>query len=257
MFNEGRWGVYTSGMIQPRHVLCVLGTWDHLTEVRSLVAEVAGADFSVDDDYSMLQPDERMPEAFEASADRVSPSLTVDDYSAIRNHRAVAYVLSPALEAATAVPLSTKALTLVDAFLERGALAVKCESSGIAHGVHRWRQIAHSVRSSDALERASALYSAWVRRPLSNQGMHYSCGMHLLGERDIELPATGDVFADIEWMDAIALYILGEKPARGLHDGDGFRRSTEDSRRVLTATACTRYENDDFFFNPYGYWRVG
>lgn len=63
-------------MIRARHVVCALGTWDNFDQVRSIVAEVAGAGFSVDDDYSILRPDERMLEAFDASADHVSSCLS-------------------------------------------------------------------------------------------------------------------------------------------------------------------------------------
>jgi len=57
-------------------------------------------------------------------------------------------------------------------------------------------------------------------------------------------------------MDALALYLLAELPADGIRDGEGFRLTAEGSRRVLRHTACQRYDADDLFFNPYGYWRL-
>jgi Protein kinase domain len=57
-------------------------------------------------------------------------------------------------------------------------------------------------------------------------------------------------------LDMLALYLLAEKPARGVHAGEGFRLTDDGERRVLRARTCKRYEEDDFFFNPYGYWRL-
>ena len=140
---------------------------------------------------------------------------------------------------------------------DAGGVAVKSESAGIAHGAARWRKLAKQARSQDPLERADALRLAFVRRPIGDDDdTLYSCGMHLLGERDVEISASGDVHDDIGWMDLLAIYLLAEKPARGVHEGEGFRQKTGGERRVLRASECTRYESDDFMYNPYGYWRL-
>jgi hypothetical protein len=80
--------------------------------------------------------------------------------------------------------------------------------------------------------------------------------MHLLGDRDAEMAASGEVMDDVAWLDMLALYLLAEKPERGVHAGEGFRLADDGERRVLRARKCKRYEEDDFFFNPYGYWRL-
>jgi len=241
---------------QPRHVVCVLGTWKKLDAVEEIVAKIGGEGFKLDAEYSQLESDDRMPAAFEASADRVDPSITDDDEAAINRHTAVAYVMSPPLPAAGALDLSAKTLAIVDALLDAGALAVKSESAGVAHGAKRWRKLAKGARKKSVLDRADALRLAFVRRPIGDGKLLYSCGMHLLGERDIEIRASDDVFDDIGWMDLLAIYLLAEKPARGVHAGEGFRQEAGGERRVLRARTCKRYDDDDFFYNPYGYWRM-
>lgn len=244
-------------MTQPRHVVCVLGPWTSFDPVTRIVAAVGGDGFRLDDDYSQLEPDDRMPGAFAASADRVDPSMNKADDRAIAKHRAVAYILSPPLPAADAQPHSAKMLAIIGALLDDGALAVKAESAGIAHGAARWRELARAASSPDMLHRANALRLAFVRRPIADDDdILYSCGMHLLGERDVEIAASGEVMDDVEWLDMLAIYLLAEKPARGVHAGEGFRLTDDGERRVLRARTCKRYAEDDFFFNPYGYWRL-
>jgi hypothetical protein len=244
-------------MTQPRHVVCVLGPWKTFDAVQRIVAELGGEGFRLDDEYSQLEPDDRMPAAFAASADRVEPSIGKADDRAIAKHRAVAYVLSPPLAPTDAQAASARMLAIIGALLDAGSLAVKAESAGIAHGAARWRDLAKAAQSTTILTRANALRLAFVRRPIADDNdILYSCGMHLLGERDAELEASGDVMDDVAWLDMLALYLLAEKPASGVHAGEGFRLTDDGERRVLRAKQCTRYDEDDFFFNPYGYWRL-
>ena len=243
-------------MVLPRHVLCVLGEWKSLDGVEHTVTQVGGTGFALDREYSQLEHDPRMPRAFAASADRVAPSMNESDLQALERHRAVAYVLSPPVAAERAQAISQRTLAVAAALLEAGALAVKGESSGIAHGAARWRELAARSTSSDKLEQASALHRAWVRRPLGDDGLLYTCGMHLLGARDIEVRESEEVHDDIGWLDLLALYLLAELPERGIREGEGFRQAEGGERRILHGVPCTRYPSDDFFFNPYGYWRL-
>jgi hypothetical protein len=244
--------------IVPRHVVCVLGTWTSWDDVERVVREVGGEGFALDDDYSALGADPRMVRAFEASRDRVTPSFTDDDVAAVREHRAVAYVLSPPLEESRAREISGRMLATTAALLEMGGTAAKSESAGIAHGRARWLGLAERHRTGDALARAAVLAAAWVRRPLEDEdrGVYYSCGMHLLGERDVEIPSATEPLEAVTWMDALCIYLLAEKPASGLRDGETFHPTPEHPKRVLRGAPCDRYEEDDFFFSPYGYFRL-
>ena len=246
-------------MVLPRNVLCALGAWKSLAPVARLLRE-SGSGFELDEEHSQLEPDRRMMSAFDAAADRVKPSLLREDRAAIMNHRAVLYLLSPRLPVGEAQQRSVQALALVQALLDGGATALKSESSGIAHGAARWRQLAKraaaAAATGDRLERASALYAAWVRRPIRDGAVLYSCGMHLLGEHDLELGPGEHLTEDLRWMDLLALYLLAEQSDRGLGEGEGFRQRPEGERRILRLRTCERYQPDDFAFNPYGYWQL-
>lgn len=244
-----------TGIVQPRHVVCALGTWTSFAAIERLLAERGGAGFELDMEYSQLEPDPRMVNAFAASADRVDPSVSDTDRAAIRDHRAVAYVLSPSMPRPLGQTVSRQMLAIVSTLIDAGAVAIKSESAGVAHGIERWRELAAAAASGTPLDRAAAMRRAWVRRPIKDGNILYSCGMHLLGERDVEVSASADVFDDLRWMDLLAMFLLAEKPEL-MEDGEGFRLSDDGERRILRARPCDRYAADDFMHNPYGYWRL-
>jgi hypothetical protein len=246
----------------PRFVLCVLGTWRGFDKVEATVARVGGSGFEVDHEFSQLEPDDRMADAFDAFYDRVSPSMTDADWQAVENHTAVAYVLSPPAPAKMAVDISRRALSLIVALLETGGVAAKAESSGIAHGRDRWLGLAadcvDAAKKGDEHGQRAALYRAWVRRPIQDddEGVYYSCGMHLLGKRDIEVDTSSDINTAVQCIDLLGLHLLDDTAQRPVSDGGGFRLRGTGPRRVMRFGPCTRYEEDDICFNPYGYIRL-
>ncbi|HMF10845.1 MAG TPA: hypothetical protein VKE94_01025, partial [Gemmataceae bacterium] len=116
----------------------MLGDWDNLKSLESVVSRVGGTDFEVDWKFSRLEPDERMLASFQVCAERVSPSMTDEDWQGIRGHSAVAYVLSPPIRKDLAESISGRMLLLTAALVHEGGLAAKAESAGIGHGRARW-----------------------------------------------------------------------------------------------------------------------
>jgi hypothetical protein len=98
-------------MTAPRHAVCALGAWTDLDPVERLVRDAGGTGFELDREYSMLEPDARMTDAFDASLDRVNPSWEETDAAAVERHSAVVYVLSPPLRRARARQLSARMRT--------------------------------------------------------------------------------------------------------------------------------------------------
>ncbi|MBS0266769.1 MAG: hypothetical protein JSS02_32880 [Planctomycetes bacterium] len=243
----------------PRHVICVPGGWRSFDEVSTTVAVFGGSGFELDREYSSLHPDPRMVPSFRAAFDRVHPTMHERDWEAIRNHSSVAYVLSPPILSEEAVAISAQTLQLTGALLKNGGVAAKAESSGIAHGREHWLELAtRCLQSSTGHAQRAALYYALVRRPILDDktGSVYSCGMHLLGKPDIEMESTRDELVAVQWIDLLGLYLIADQPQRLLTDGDGFRLHDSGPRRIIRLLPCTRYEKDEFFFNPYGMIRL-
>lgn len=226
---------FAAPQVQPRHVICVLGNEGWLPIASKQVAAF-GQGFTIDRDYSLEKPDDRMAHAFDVALDRVAPTFTGTDRKSVLSHKTVAYVLSPPLTPTSSRSVSARALNLTALLLANGGLAAKSESAGLAHGRYRWLSL--SQAAGDSSKRNDVLYEAWVRRPLRDEKVVYSCGMHLLGQPDVECVGSLEDRQFVTLMDKAAKELLDGRPVK------------------LTRTKCLRYPDDDFFFNPYGYVRI-
>ncbi|TDD72464.1 hypothetical protein E1293_32795 [Actinomadura darangshiensis] len=242
----------------PRHVLCVLSSDPGLAEIERIAAGFGG--FVLDREYSEAEPDPRMPGAFEASM--AAASFDEEDWAAVESHHTVAYLLSMPMMRELAADTSRRLLAATAALLRAGAGAVKNESSGITHGRDRWLALADLAADAKDEELASALVAAWVKRPIYDGHVLYSCGMHLLGAPEVEIEVeeaqlTDDGLPDlVAQLDTLATYLLTDPRASEIEDGAGFRMTEDAPRRLLRTGPCDRYDEDDFFFNPYGYVRL-
>ncbi|MDG5803968.1 hypothetical protein P9869_15085 [Streptomyces ossamyceticus] len=263
---EGTRFVVPASGVTPRHVLCAVGVGLDPDVISRVVEEASAGDFTLDE--FQREPDPRMREAFDAAV--ASRRITGvdefgdDDWAAVDAHDSVAYVLSPPISQATGLDVSRQALAVTAALLANGATAVKNESSGVACGRERWLALASEAEAAETAEDlVGALVQAWVVPVIYDGEVYYSCGMHLLGEADVEL-APGSTAAPepellLEWVTTVEVagcYLLIEQPDHGVQDGEGFRITPDASRWIMNRVECERFEDDDFFHNPYGYWRL-
>jgi hypothetical protein len=230
----------------PKIVLCVLGNgglrrqWEPILQSGGIEHEWADAD-------------ERMPRAFQASAAGYGRSLGRDDLAAIAGHAEVLYLLSRNFTAQEAAEVSTSFLHLGGRLLEAGAVAMKCESSGIAHSRARWRELAAASSSAPW----PALLRAYVQTPILGDDEYRSCGLHLLGQPDLIVSRSllSDADRVVNLFLAFALYLLSECPAGQFAPGHTFHADADSPRYRVMWEACAGYAEDDFFFNPFGRWR--
>ncbi|MGV3683832.1 MAG: hypothetical protein ACO1PM_29475 [Acidovorax sp.] len=261
---KGAWGQKPEGRsstspvpeppsVQPRHVLCFLGKSSNLAPLKAAVSAAVrdfATGFSADEDYSLSEPDKRMPRSFEVNRDRVLPNAwTAADEQAVASHRSVLYVLGPPMDRQDTVKVSMAALQLVGRVLDAGAVAAKGESAGVAHGLDRWRELvrqgAQALQSGDLLAQQRVGRLAFARRPISDKGYLQSVGFHLVGLPEVYVPQSmGSELQAVALMDAVA----DEMAQRGLAQVLKERRGAH--------TLASSYEEDDFKFNPYGVVRL-
>lgn len=233
--------------IEPRHVFCFLGGEGSFAALRHAIQASIDdfADgFEIDEEYSQDEPDDRMEDAFFHSWDRVVPQVwSSADEEAVRDHGCVVYVLGPPMTAEHAVDLSRIALRLVVETLKNGAIAVKGESAGIAHGVDRWRELGRlAEQAARPPELGHACRLAFVRRPVSEDGLYRSVGNHLVGlpEVCVSMRLSDDELELVAMIDAFTDEMLGKGPDAALADS---------GRQTVPEQV---YEEDDFSYNPYG-----
>jgi hypothetical protein len=244
---------------KPRHILCFLGVENGLASLqKSARAAIDGfaPDFSIDEDYSQDEADDRMERSFSVCWDRVDPETYQEaDEEAVARHGSVLYVLGPSMDAENAVATSAKALQFVQHMFGQGAIAVKGESAGVAHGERRWKQLFEQSRreaaAGDLLALARTCRLAFARRPIGDDadGMA-SVGFHLIGLPDVRVRFTkkdnDQPSTNAEQLKIAALMDdVADQMAR-----DGVEAAMKDRRATLADD--TRYEEDGYKFNPFG-----
>lgn len=216
-----------------RLILCVLGPANWLPIAACCIKDF-GRGFQFDEDYSVASSDDRMPASFEVSWNRVPDTYEDSDREAVWAHGSLVYALSAALQPATSMQTAADALGLIDRLIAVGATACKCETGGVAHGLRQWRRYAARLADASPSERAEVLYRAFVRRPLDDQGVIYTAGMHSLGLPDIDYRGGRDLLAATACIDRVGKAVAAGKPPD------------------LPRLPCTRYATDAFLYNPYG-----
>lgn len=199
--------------VTPRHVLCFLGKQGNLSPLSDAASQAIrdfATGFSIDEDYSQAEPDDRMSQSFAVCWDRVeADAWSPADEDAVADHQSVLYVLGPSMAQAETVKVSMLALRLIERLIDAGAVAVKGESAGIAHGLERWRELirqgAAAVKAADSLAQQRIGRLAFAKRPLSARGYLESVGFHLVGLPDIYVPETaGSERQVVAIIDAVA-----------------------------------------------------
>ncbi len=244
---------------KPRHVLCFLGAENGLAALQQsarAAVDTFAADFSLDEDYSQDEPDDRMERSFNVCWDRVDPEAYQEaDEDAVARHGSVLYVLGPSMDANTAVATSAKALMFVQHMLDHGAVAVKGESAGVAHGARRWKELFEQSRreaaSDDLMALARTCRLAFARRPIGGDadGMG-SVGFHLVGLPDVRVHFTRkdeqQPSTNAEQLKIAALIDeIADQMTR-----DGVEAALKG--RLTELSDDTRYEEDEYKFNPFG-----
>jgi hypothetical protein len=160
--------------------------------------------------------------------------------------------------------------------LEAGGVALKCDSSGIAHSCSRWIELGETCKggisitanleaSASASDFWSSLFQAYVQLPIDSSKEYYSCGMHLLGGPDViiskallqsALPKDASlVNAVVDLFSSFCIYILDECPHGQFLSGNTFQPTLDFPSFRVVWESCERDSEHDLYFNPYGRWR--
>ncbi len=253
----------------PKIVLCLLSDLESKPRLEQMLT---GEGI----EHEFGERDSRMDQAFVAVASSTEPSLAQDDLEQIADHSLVVYILSEAYPKDKAFQAASWFLLVACKLLNADAVAMKCESSGIAHSRRRWIELGenclrNSQSTSDSEDSEpsagfyTSLFEAYVQYPIASDEDYYSCGMHLLGKPDViiassllknALPESDSLIADVAYLfNAFCLYILAESSECHFVSGNIFHPDLElPSFRVIWEE-CQGYPEDDLYFNPYGRWR--
>lgn len=124
-----------------------------------------------------------------------------------------------------------------------GGIAVKVESSAVAHDWNRW----FALLSGTAFD----AYCAAVTL-VTDSDCYFSCGMHHFKLPECSVPLTIAIVEAADLMHRFNMYQIEEQPR--LMSGHTFGVAADAPRLRLTLSPDSRHEVDDLFHNPHGVW---
>jgi hypothetical protein len=180
--------------------------------------------------------DKRMAEAFRAAA----PAMPTALLSTIARHRSVLYLTSENRSLAGAQALMQAAAHV----LESDGLAVKVETTGLAHSAQDW----HSYSTDRSPAGAHQALVVFVQGRTS-----YSCGMHNFGLKDAQVSDVDSTVA-INTLRHFSWYLLSETPS--LEVGQSFASALDGPVFRIENAANSQIAPEDLFYNAFGVWRL-
>jgi hypothetical protein len=231
-------------------IIGVPGIWQNQREVmQALASKNAGfilAGFTLMDTATqetafveLHEPDPRLVDVFETCG---YPWIDEQDLEQIAAHRSTLWVLSSDVS----ISQARRMMNAGSALLKAGGLAVKVETSGVAHSASRWNQFAESAE-------LFPLYCAYVNLISGDQAI-YSCGMHNFGLPDVSVCDEIGEEQATQLLNHFNCYQLEELPP--LEEGHYFSLDEASPRYRLAYEACEEYERAHPFHNPFGRWQL-
>lgn len=166
-------------------------------------------------------------------------ALSDETLHAIEAHGSMVFVLFPT-PLASELPAIVKFCEFLRAI---GGLAVKVESSGIAHEFDAWL----ALLGGTAFDQYRSVVTL-----IGDERSFYSCGMHLFDRPDCSVPRSMSVELAADVMNRFNFYGIVEQPT--FEDGHTFSVDENSPRFRVKRVADMRHPADDLFHNPHGLW---
>lgn len=128
------------------------------------------------------------------------------------------------------------------ALLKAGGLAVKIETTGLAHSKDKWLDL---IQDQDYFP----VYSHFVNL-IGDEKSYFSCGMKAVELPDVAIPSSTPIEEAAALLNNFNLYNLVESPS--FKNGEIFSMDENSPRFNVQLIPDDRYEEEDVFYNPFG-----
>lgn len=183
--------------------------------------------------------DERMLQAFEIGGQGKLTSLVLDE---VALHRSVVY-LHFSLDI---LSQKVRILKFTEMLSKCGGIAVKLETTGIAHEWKRWFDLLESINPFDT-------YCASVVL-VGDEKFYYSCGMHNFRLPDVQVSKSLDGEQAADLMNHFNYWQIVEEPV--LKPGHTFSLTADSEHFRLSLLKDERHSENDLFHNENGVWEL-
>jgi uncharacterized protein YegJ (DUF2314 family) len=232
-------------------IICIPGPWaDRNILLRQIITRqppgrfmlVGGmlADLAEKDHVAVdfCEADSRMVDSFRTAG---QGSLSESLLGALEQHLSVLYLHFPL----DIVAQRERILKFTRLIRELGGIAVKLESSGIAHAWEKWET-----------RLAGSLFDLYCATTVlvGDEDDYYSCGMHHFGLPECSIPRTIKIETAAELMNRFNAWRINESPDLVADEVLSIESGSPAFR--LSRTPDDRHHEDDLFYNPHGVWRL-
>ncbi|MCW1924506.1 hypothetical protein OKA05_18215 [Luteolibacter arcticus] len=230
-------------------ILCIPGPWASRSEfLGAIITTEPSGEFifaggilthAREKDFVLLtyeDSDPRMSEAFRVAGQGKISEATLQE---IDSHAGVAYLHFP-------IDLPgqrERVIKFTDVVRRAGGIAIKVESSGVAHQWDRWSYLLTGEEFD--------LYCS-VCLLVGDETHFYSCGMHHFGAPECSVPSQMDVHSAADLINQFNLFQIVDRPR--LATGHTFSTDSDSPSFRLALEEDQRHEPDDLFHNPHGLW---
>lgn len=233
-------------MTFPDFILTCLGTHKDFEKIEHLLGRHKNTKFEIDKQFSVFQNDSRMEAAFEISEPPHDPTLTAKDKKSIKQHSAVTYIIIKSISEANKIKTLQDVLALIgDLIEEKLVTAIKCDRSGITHGLTAWSEMATAAKAGNSREVMKTLYRAFVLKPMDDGEFFYTLGMHLFGKPDF-------IFEDDDLDEDLALKVMEQAFELSIVDPKAKTKIKLSKPKM----GVEIYSEGEIYFNPYGYQKI-
>lgn len=195
--------------------------------------------------FEIYERDQDLAEAFQIAG---QGKLSNDILNLINDHTFTVYLILDEEMSTThedKVNAARKLLKIGAHVLKSGGIAVKVESTGVAHSYDRWSY--YSAQNTTL-----ALYDAFVTM-IGSEEYNYTCGMHTFGLPDVSL--TKDISNENAPSVMIAFNQWNLLNNNKLKDGQFFRTAYNNPIFEMQLKEYG-YDEDDILNNRYGRWHL-
>jgi len=232
-------------------IVCVPGRWENRTKFLEAVVTSTCGEFMFAGmilahpkgkdhvELEICDADEQMAEAFEFGGQGKLTDATLDQ---VAQHKSVVYLHFPV----DIVSQKLRLLKFTQVLSKCGGIAVKLETSGIAHEWQKWFELLYSANPFDTYCASAVL--------VGDESSYYSCGMHNFGLPDAQISNTFDSAEAADLINRFNHWQIVEKPI--LKSGHTFSLTTNDPHFRLELLKDERHPEDDLFHNPSGLWEL-
>ena len=232
-------------------IICIPGTWeDRSSLVREVVTSTQGNFMFAGGILAHPAGKDHVEVTFDGFTPAIEGSFRVagqgripdETLQELREHRSVVYLHFPLRYLSQRERINKFTSVLKNC----GGIAIKLESTGIAHTWERWSELVNSENLFDAYCTCVIL--------VSDDDVFYSCGMHNFGLPEAQAPSQLGLDIAAQTINNFNLFQLCDEPK--LAEGHTFSLSDDSPRFRITSTSDHRNDPDDLFHNENGLWSL-